>query len=317
MPSYDRAHYLGAAMQSVFEQTFEDFELIVVDDGSTDGTQDLLRQVRDDRLRILGQDHQGISTAVNTGIQAAQGTYIARLDSDDVWLPEMLAILVPVLDEQPEIGFVYAKAQGMDVTGQPLGDERGSPIPYARNGFRSLLCGDCTCNITVIARRTCFERVGLFDQSLRTSGDWDMWLRVARYYPFAYVDQVVARYRWHPGNITGTDSPDFAATTTDRAKVLDKIFDVPDLPHTIEATRPLAYRNLYLNECLRWLAGGRYKAGLGALGRAVRVSGRPASTLFRFGWLILRWRVFNRYPWGQACLKKMAPFARRWRERSA
>lgn len=316
MPTYNRADYLGAAIQSVLDQTFDDFELIVVDDGSTDGTEDLLRQVRDHRLRILRQEHGGISTAMNAGVRASTGSYIARLDSDDLWWPEMLATMVSALDAQPEVGFVYAKAEGMDAKGRPTGDERGRAIKYAADGFRSLLEGDCTCNITVVVRRDCFDRVGLYDPSLQTSEDWDMWLRVARIYRLAFVDRVVARYRWHPGNITGKASPDFNEVTDQRARVLDKVFDQFDLPHEIETMRPLAYRNLYLDESLRWVAVGMYGAAMSALGRAIRVSGQPAGTLFRFGTLLVS-SSLARYSWGQTYRRKLANLARRWRLLSA
>src|SRR5882724_2062331 len=114
IPTYNRAHYLGTAVNSVLSQTFSDFELIVVDDGSTDDTMRLVERFHDSRLRYIYQQHRGISAAMNAGIRAARGGYIARLDSDDIWLPDMLEVEVGVLDARPEIGLVYAKAQGMD-----------------------------------------------------------------------------------------------------------------------------------------------------------------------------------------------------------
>ena len=110
IPTYNRAEYLGEAIQSVFDQTFEDFEILIVDDGSTDDTQQLVLSFHDPRLRSFYQNNCGISAARNAAIRSADGEYIAFLDSDDVWLPELLESQVAVLDRRPEIGLVYARA---------------------------------------------------------------------------------------------------------------------------------------------------------------------------------------------------------------
>jgi glycosyltransferase involved in cell wall biosynthesis len=119
IPTFNRARYLTEAIQSVLGQTFPDYELIVVDDGSTDGTAAVLEGFGDSRLRVLRQENHGISAAMNAGLRAAQGEYIARLDSDDVWFPNLLAYETRVLDSRPDIGVVYARAQAMSANGTP------------------------------------------------------------------------------------------------------------------------------------------------------------------------------------------------------
>src|SRR5215470_8377417 len=101
IPTFNRVAYLGEAIRSVLTQTSTDFELIVVDDGSTDGTSAMLNSTHDPRLRCQRQSHRGISAAMNAGIRAAQGVYLARLDSDDVWRPEMLQTATALLDARP------------------------------------------------------------------------------------------------------------------------------------------------------------------------------------------------------------------------
>ena len=139
IPTHNRARYLDQAIRSALGQTYGDFELIVVDDGSTDTTVELVGAYRDRRLRYLSQPHRGISAAVNLGIRSARGCYIARLDSDDLWFPDMLATLVPVLDAEPEIGVVYGRGQGIDHAGRRLPHTLGLPERFPGDSLRSLL----------------------------------------------------------------------------------------------------------------------------------------------------------------------------------
>lgn len=120
IPTYDRARYLGEAIRSVLDQVFADFEVLVVDDGSADDTAGMVHAIRDARLQYLRRPHRGIGAALNAGLRGARGRYVARLDSDDVWLPAMLETLVPVLDARPEVGVAYARGQAMDQQGSPL-----------------------------------------------------------------------------------------------------------------------------------------------------------------------------------------------------
>jgi glycosyltransferase involved in cell wall biosynthesis len=316
IPTYNRAHYLSVAIASVVAQTFDDFELLVVDDGSTDNTRALLHRLHDSRLRCLWQPHRGISAAMNTGLRAARGIYIARLDSDDLWLPDMLAGQVAVLDARPEIGLVYAKAQAMDATGRPLAMTLGMPERYPGDSFRSMVRENCTCNITVVVRRACFDRIGWYDETLQTSEDWDIWLRVAQHYPFAYVDRIVARFRQHDGNVTGSRSPHFAASLEESCKVLEKVLRLPDLPPAITAMQPLAYSNIYIAAGLRWLEVRTFCRAWYAFWRAIRVGGNPLVTVTRLTWFVLVWGAFKRHAWSRRLVESLAQRRRHWRQAS-
>jgi glycosyltransferase involved in cell wall biosynthesis len=147
-------------------QTFADFELIVVDDGSTDGSREVVTSFSDARLRCLGREHRGISAAMNAGLAAARGRYLARLDSDDAWLPDLLETQLAVLDARPEIGLVYSRAECTDTDWKPLGMTWGYPLRFPNETLRSMVYNDCTCNITVVCRRECFDRAGNFDERL-------------------------------------------------------------------------------------------------------------------------------------------------------
>ena len=162
----------------LLNQTFTDYELIVVDDGSTDDTPAVLAGFHDVRLHVLRQENRGISAAMNAGLRAARGKYIARLDSDDVWFSDLLQRETTILDSRPDVGVVYARAQAMSAHGMPREHYLGFPLRYPDDALLSLAWGDATCNITALARRSCFDAAGLYDETLHTHEDWDMWLRV-------------------------------------------------------------------------------------------------------------------------------------------
>jgi len=203
IPTHNRAHLVGQSIQSVLDQTFTDLELIVVDDGSTDETETVVRGFDDARINYTYQDHTGIGAARNTGLRKAQGRYIAFLDSDDVWLPDLLEVQVPILREHLGIGLVYAKAQAIDKHGKPMNQIRGSPQKYPGDAVKSALYGDFVCIIATLVRRECFDRVGPFDETLMAREDWDMWIRIAKYYRLAHVDKVLARFRTHDDQRAG------------------------------------------------------------------------------------------------------------------
>jgi glycosyltransferase involved in cell wall biosynthesis len=317
MPAYNRAAYLREAIDSVLAQTLSDLELIVVDDGSTDETAALLAAVGDARLRCLRQEHRGVSAAVNRGLRAARGEYIARLDSDDVWFPETLQTLAAVLDARPEIGAVYAKGQAMTAGGKPLPRTNGLPQRFEGDSLRSLLYEDFTCNIVTLARRSCFERAGEYDESLPANEDWDMWLRIAEHDRFAFVDRILARFRLHEGNMTGPTSPLFAVTLETRTRPLDKVFARPDLPAAVTAMRSIAYENVYLFRCLRWLHVRDFGAARRELLLALRASDHPGTTIVRAAWFALVAEFLGRFPLGRRLAGWLSTARRRWTRRRA
>lgn len=299
VPTYNRAALLGEALRSILQQTFTDFEVVVVDDGSDDATGDILATFSDPRLRTLRQAHRGISVAMNAGLGAARGRYVARLDSDDLWQPHLLATLVPVLESRPEIGVVYAQADALE-DGRVVPHIQGLPLRFPEDSLRSLVYDDCTCNIALLARRECFDRAGPYDDSLMANEDWDMWLRVARHSQFAFVDQVVARIRWHPGNLTGLGSRHLDQVLASRTIPLDKVFAAPDLPPQVVAMRSSAYANVHLFRGLRWWQAGHRRAAIQEFRHLVRLSDRPALAVLRIAWRAVLQPVLERFPQGRS-----------------
>ena len=198
IPTYNCDRYICQAIDSVLAQTFQDLEIIVMDDGSTDNTRLVLERYGD-QIRYIYQENQERSVARNNGIRQSTGEYVAFLDADDVWREDKLARQVKVLDRHPEVSLVYAQAAIIGGDGAwPRGDEivaigwglaRPARI-YNRLALRNFIPAP-----TVMVRRQCFDEVGYFDESLVYVEDWDMCLRVAEKYKVAFVPQILAGYR--------------------------------------------------------------------------------------------------------------------------
>ena len=200
IPTFNRANLITRALESVFKQTISDYEIIIIDDGSTDNTKDVLKPFQD-RIRYVYQQNKGISAARNLGITMAQGQYIAFLDSDDTWIPEKLALQAQVLDENPTVGIVYSKMVKINEQGQPCGMKPENPT--GRNFKELLEIGGDIPTSTVFTRKACFDKAGLFDENLPMMEDFEMWLRIAKHYDiYEIADKTLSTYYHHGQQIT-------------------------------------------------------------------------------------------------------------------
>lgn len=204
IPAYKTAEYIGETLQSVFDQTFKDYEVIVVNDGAPD-TEEIERAIEPyvGRVIYIKQENRGLSGARNTAIRNARGEYIALLDSDDVWEPEYLEVQVTAMERDPTIDVLYPNAS---LFGDPRNDGRTFMDLCPSEGevtFESLITQRCTVFVSVIARREMIVRAGMFDESLRSSEDFDMWLRVIQHGGrIAYHRRPVARSRRRAGSLS-------------------------------------------------------------------------------------------------------------------
>ena len=205
IPAYRAAESIAATLDSVFAQTWQDYEVIVVNDGSPDSEEmeKALEPYRE-RITYLRQENQGPGGARNTGIRLARGAYVALLDSDDVWDPEHLAAQVAVLEADPSIDMVYADAR-------IIGDvpEAGRTVmefcpSVGEVTFERLVTRECTVHICVsVCRREALLRAGLFDPAFRGTEDIDMWMRIARLGGrIAYQRRVLGCYRRQAGSLS-------------------------------------------------------------------------------------------------------------------
>ena len=192
IPTYNYARYVPEAIDSVLAQSFEELEIIVVDDGSTDKTAEVLRAFGG-QLRVIRQERRGLSAARNTGIRAARGQYLAFLDSDDLWLPEKVSLQVARLDAEPEVGLVYAETL--------LFDDSTPATLTPHSYWASHPSGKI---LPWLVRQNVIPSPTpmVFDETLSACEDWDMWIRIGRVCEIAYVNRVLAKYRQHRENMS-------------------------------------------------------------------------------------------------------------------
>jgi len=208
IPTFNRAHLVQDAVRSAAGQTAAPMEIVVVDDGSTDNTEAVLDGMAS-RLPVplvyVRQENAGGNVARNRGVKAAQGAYVAFLDSDDVWHPEKLEKQLAALGTLPGAGAVYCGLREVEVeTGRVLSDpKRAYP---AGDLFARLLVSDVTApTSTYLVKRSIMEAAGYFDETLEARQDWDMWIRVARQAPIAVVPEALVDFRHHAGPRTVSD----------------------------------------------------------------------------------------------------------------
>lgn len=197
MPAYNVEPYIGEAIDSVLAQTFTDFELLIVDDGSTDRTAEMARRfaARDSRLMLLQQDNRGLAAARNTALRQAKGGLMALLDSDDLWMPRFLEAQIAVLDARPEVDIVTGNARtlGSHEDGLPA---RPWPDPRPSPDLRTILIDELSVFIMSVFRRRVYDTIGGFDEMLRTNEDFDFWLRATLAgFTFARNDEPLGFYR--------------------------------------------------------------------------------------------------------------------------
>lgn len=198
IPTYNRAGLLREALESVRAQDVPDVEIIVVDDGSIDGTPGVVNGFGG--VVYLRQPNQGVAAARNAGLARATAPLIAFLDSDDRWLPGKLKTQLAFLDAHPDVGLLYARLWSYHLS-RP-NDKRLDPYVEPATTFAELLNGPNTVTTsTVIARRRCFDEVGVFNPSLRAAEDHELWLRIFRRFRVEFLDEVLAEYRRHGDSI--------------------------------------------------------------------------------------------------------------------
>jgi glycosyltransferase involved in cell wall biosynthesis len=209
IPAYNQGCYLGLALDSVLRQTVADFEVIVFDDASTDDTQKVVASVSHPRLHYFRHPHNvGIARNRNSCLAVARGQYVAWLDSDDVYHPQMLEVQGAVLDRHPRVGLIHGGYEVIDAEGRRLPDW---PLPFAydviepgKEAFRELVLSNYVTAPTVMVRRECYDRVGPYAVEVDGVEDWEMWLRIALHADLAYTAASVAQYRQHGANVSTT-----------------------------------------------------------------------------------------------------------------
>ena len=206
IPAYNQAQYLFGAIESVLTQKYKEYEIIVVDDGSTDNTPTVAKQFSD-IIRYIHQENQGLAGARNTGIQVAKGELISLLDADDQWLPDYLQTMVALVNQQPEAAVYYCCAQSMDAEGNDLPQVFGGPNVPPDKMYETLLRADFLIPSTIMLRKSVVKAAGLFDPTFRRLQDGELWIRLLKKdFRFIGIPDVLVRYRIHSTSLSNDPS---------------------------------------------------------------------------------------------------------------
>jgi glycosyltransferase involved in cell wall biosynthesis len=206
IPAFNAAKYLPTAIESVILQTFDDWQILLVDDGSTDDTAEVvapfIRQLGP-KLQYIKQPNKGLPAARNTAIRHSSAEFLALLDADDVWLPYRLSESLKCFENRPDVGLAYGFNARIDPEGKVIdtfanrqNPSEGRIAPYIYTRRINLPCP------TITFRKSCIDEVGLFDETFRATEDRDLWLRIALRYEVALAPKVIAHYRTSPGSMS-------------------------------------------------------------------------------------------------------------------
>lgn len=287
IPTYNRADFIGETIQSVLDQTRPAWEIIVLDDGSTDDTAQVVAQFGE-RVTYIYQKNAGETAARSAGFYASRGDFISFLDSDDRMLPHNLETLLGLLEARPDVAVAYGWYCWMDRHGRPVSQEepkiKGEIPPQLDSPWRGMVVRPSGTTLeghilpqlaleetmlmgSVLIRRACVEAVGAFDPAVQFQGHWDFFLRLARAgYTYTCCRQGVVVIRLHPGN-RGQDKDPMLAN---RVAILDRLFNVPTLERDLANVRHQAYHNAYIEFARDYYALGNFERGARCLNKALQ-----------------------------------------------
>ncbi|HLG11833.1 MAG TPA: glycosyltransferase [Dehalococcoidia bacterium] len=279
VPSYNYGRFLAQAVDSLLSQTFVDMEIIVIDDGSTDETAEVLKRYEaDGRIRIVRHaQNQGNIRTFNEGIELAQGDFVGILASDDYFQRvDAVERAIALMDAHADVGFVYFAQTVVDEAGQPISICQPAPGDYVRGGleeFADQAFGVSIDGSGLIIRRACHSEVGVYDARYPHVADWDLWFRIMMCYSVGYVADLMVAKRAHSANMSHTMISARQAVEEKR-DVIRKAFDA--LPHNapqyLLRNRGGAIDRMLLNECYCNRCLGRVRRGWQSLLQAVLVS---------------------------------------------
>ncbi len=263
IPTYNRAAFTSAAIDSVLAQTLPPDEILVIDDGSSDDTEQALRHRFGERIRYVSQANQGPSAARNHGMRLAREELVAFLDSDDLWRPSKLQVQHDFLTQNPTVDFVFCDLWvgdesdgGIEIQDRNFHDQLVNQQTHLSAMVEVLISRSFTITTTLMFRRRCWDTCGPFDESMRLCEDMDLWLRAAAQYKWGFVPVPLAERRRHEGNLVN----DWIKREEARLAVIQKFLVGPWSDQVSDEIVALALRELTYDLGSAQLRAGRFKA---------------------------------------------------------
>ncbi len=280
IPAYNAEHFVAETIRSVLAQTYSNYEVIAVDDGSTDNTLEVLRR-HEPQIKVLTKSNGGPASARNLAIKNSVGEYIAFLDSDDLWIEDKLREQVAFLDKNPELGLLYSEALMFT---EEAGEKKiQMKFGYTDNPtFCKLVYGNFIPNLTAVIRRACIDRIGFLNESkaLIAVEDYEYWLKIARVFPIAGIPRPLAYYRIREGNLMGDGSDIDKGVNLALAAIREVEKSYPEMWEECGIDRSLLFARMYIRAGFAWKQKGAWKECLLRYVKALRSSRNPK---------VLRW----------------------------
>ena len=286
IPTYNSVKYVTEAIESVLEQTYKNIEILVIDDGSTDNTKEVLKKY-DDSIIYLYKENGGVSSARNYGIKKANGKYIAFLDADDVWMPEKIEEQVALMEANEEIGLCYASTHRVNDNLEFINRIEAKEFDdYCEALLLNLniVAGSCS---SAMVRQDVISQTDGFDSQFTTYADWEHWLRLSLITKFAPVKKDLVKYRVVEGSMSSNPS----VTKKDALGVLNKFFSLPNLPEKYKRIKDKVFSNHLMIVSGEFLHNGDFGESVNCMWKGIKLYPkniiRPLALPIRFAKRIL------------------------------
>lgn len=219
IPVYNGEKTIKQTIESVLNQTFRDFELLIINDGSQDATLEIIQAINDERIQVFSYQNSGVSASRNRALTKAKGEFISFIDADDLWTPNKLELQLKALQDNPQAAVAYSWSDWIDESGQFL--RSGGHITVNGKAYEKLLLRDfIESGSNPLIRKQALDEVGYFEQSVTPAEDWDMWLRLAARYEFVTVEVPQILYRISPNSA----SFNIVKMEAGSLKVIERVF---------------------------------------------------------------------------------------------
>ncbi|MBQ0831325.1 glycosyltransferase family A protein [Marinobacter sp.] len=268
VPVYNREKLVTETVASILDQTYRDIEIILVNDGSTDRSLSVIKNLQQQHpnlIRVIDQENQGQTVARNQGIKAARGKYIAFLDSDDLWSPDKLKLQIPLFTEG--VGLVYGGVELINENGETTGFD---PCDRQIQGhiFPQLLVKNRMTGGSVVVLREALDSVGMFDPEFSAAENWDLWLRICKKYEARLVDTPIVKYRLHQNNM----SKDMTLMQDAKRQIMEKHCDRHSPDKLVAQYSKLAEADLFYKLGVHYFSQEQFGKAIVSFLRVIKIS---------------------------------------------